>query len=341
MNKPNKPTIICLTPVKNEAWILKRFLQCASLWADHIIITDQNSDDGSIEIASSFEKVILVPNKSPVFNEQENRGVLINEARKFPQPRLLIALDADEFLTSNFHNSCEWQTILNAVPGSVIAFPLANIVPGMRHCWIPYCDFKIGYMDNGNDYVGKTLHGSRLPYPDLTASYIMLNDIKIMHYQFTDWQRMKSKHRWYQCFERISDPTRSAIEIYRQYHHMDVISKDDMHDIPMTWFEEYERCGIEMTSVLAAQFYRWDKEVLDYFKKYGVDFFRRENIWDVDWFQRSLQYGYDDNDSTKKMFHDPRTVFNKIVHKWLRRTQKNKRSLLVRIIDRIIATLEP
>ncbi|MDR1737564.1 MAG: hypothetical protein LBR66_01915 [Candidatus Symbiothrix sp.] len=27
-----KPAIICLTPVKNEAWILDRFLTAASLW---------------------------------------------------------------------------------------------------------------------------------------------------------------------------------------------------------------------------------------------------------------------------------------------------------------------
>ena len=31
-----RPKIICLTPVKNEEWILRRFLRLASLWADHI-----------------------------------------------------------------------------------------------------------------------------------------------------------------------------------------------------------------------------------------------------------------------------------------------------------------
>lgn len=336
----NKPTIICLTPVKNEAWILKRFLQCASLWADHIIIADQNSDDGSVEIARSFEKVILVSNKSSILNERERQELLIKEARKLPQPRLLITLDADEFLTSNFRHSCEWHTILNASPGSVFAFQLANITPDMKHCWIPYCDFKVGYMDDGNVHVGRMIHSLRIPYPATNAPYITLNAIKVMHYQYTDWQRMKSKHRWYQCWERVNNSTRSAVEIYRQYHHMDVIGQDDMQVISRSWFEEYERYGIDMTSTLATRYYRWDKEVLDYFKKYGVDLFRRENIWDVDWFHRSLQYGYDDNDGTKEMFRDPRTVFNKMVHKWLKRTQKDKYSLFVRIIDRIISWWE-
>ncbi len=50
MQETDKPVLICLTPIRNEAWILERFLQCASLWADYIIIGDQNSDDGSREI---------------------------------------------------------------------------------------------------------------------------------------------------------------------------------------------------------------------------------------------------------------------------------------------------
>ena len=66
------PKIICLTPVRNESWILEKFLKCASLWADIIIIADQESDDGSREIAKNFEKVKLVDNKSGYFSEAKN-----------------------------------------------------------------------------------------------------------------------------------------------------------------------------------------------------------------------------------------------------------------------------
>lgn len=47
-NKPmnEKPIINYLTPVRNEVWILDRFLKAASFWADHIIIADQMSTDG-------------------------------------------------------------------------------------------------------------------------------------------------------------------------------------------------------------------------------------------------------------------------------------------------------
>src|ERR1041384_653068 len=85
-----RPTIICLTPVKNEAWILDRFIQCASVWADHIVIADQGSTDGSREIASKYRKVTLIDNSSPTYNESERQKTLLSAARRFPGPRLLI-----------------------------------------------------------------------------------------------------------------------------------------------------------------------------------------------------------------------------------------------------------
>jgi hypothetical protein len=109
-----KPLLICLTPIKDEAWILERFLKCASVWADHIIIADQGSKDESKEIACRFPKVTLVENNSKTYNERERQELLIREARKISGPRILMTLDADEFLTADFLTSPEWETILQA-----------------------------------------------------------------------------------------------------------------------------------------------------------------------------------------------------------------------------------
>ena len=56
------PQLIVLTPVRNEAWVLRAFLTATSLWADKIIIADQMSTDGSREICKEFPKVILLDN---------------------------------------------------------------------------------------------------------------------------------------------------------------------------------------------------------------------------------------------------------------------------------------
>lgn len=71
-----RPIVICLTPIRNESWILDMFLKATSLWADHIILADQMSTDGSREIAKKNSKVILIDNNSETFNEPERQRLL-------------------------------------------------------------------------------------------------------------------------------------------------------------------------------------------------------------------------------------------------------------------------
>ena len=55
----NKPLHVVMTPVRNEAWVLRAFLEATSLWADYIIIADQMSTDGSREIAGNSPTRVL------------------------------------------------------------------------------------------------------------------------------------------------------------------------------------------------------------------------------------------------------------------------------------------
>ncbi|MBQ5533121.1 MAG: glycosyltransferase family 2 protein, partial [Bacteroidales bacterium] len=68
MNTENHPLIIVMTPVRNEAWVLRAFLETTSLWADYIVVADQLSDDGSRELLSRYPKVVLIDNATPEFN---------------------------------------------------------------------------------------------------------------------------------------------------------------------------------------------------------------------------------------------------------------------------------
>ncbi len=112
MNK--KKSVICLTPIRNESWILDKFLSSASIWADYIIISDQNSDDNSRDIAKRYEKVRLIENSYTDYNEFLIRQVLFEEARKIKGDKVLIALDADEFFTPDLFLSDEWEKILTS-----------------------------------------------------------------------------------------------------------------------------------------------------------------------------------------------------------------------------------
>ena len=124
MHAANTETkLICLTPVRNEAWVLERFLQCASVWADHIVVADQISDDGSREIAARHPKVILVDNPASDYNEGERHRLLFERARQIPAARrVMIALDADEVLSADWEQSDEWAMLRSAKPGTAIRF---------------------------------------------------------------------------------------------------------------------------------------------------------------------------------------------------------------------------
>jgi hypothetical protein len=324
-----KPKIICLTPIRNEAWILSRFLKSASLWADHIIIADQMSTDGSREIAKSFPKVILIDNNCKDFNEPERQQLLIKEARKIEGPRILITLDADEMFTPNIFTSAEWKTVLEADKGTVIQFQWANFCPGIRKMWFGSF-FSWGFVDdNCSEHIGSKIHSARIPLPS-SANTIVLNSIKVIHFQYTDWNRMISKHLWYQCYELVNN-VNDPIRIFRRYHHMYENQNLQYISIPDEWTLEYNKLGIDITSVQCEDKLWWDYEVMSMFKSYGVTYFRRLNIWAPNWSAIADKWNFKEVN-----FTDPRSRLDKYILKYLMLTQSKKDTFLFVILDRII-----
>lgn len=314
-----RPTVICLTPVKNEAWILERFLEAASLWADEIIIADQHSDDGSRDIAKRFPKVTLIDNPDVQFNESERQTLLLAAARRIKGPRLLIALDADEFLTANCLQSEEWQRALTSEPGTVIAFRWAVVLPDLATYYLFPGEFRLGLMDDGiSAHTGRAIHSPRLPMPE-HAPVISMEQIRVLHYAVADVERFKSKIRWYQCWEYLNQINRRGLlGLYRWYHRDLAIPPAAKLPLPKQWFEAYRTHGININAFRTERIYRWDRELLEMFKTHGVEHFRRLAIWDVNWGQKhSDLYG----SMPPPEIRDPRSTFEKAVHRWLHDTQ--------------------
>jgi len=324
--------IICLTPVKNEKWILQKFLQSASLWADHIIIVDQMSDDGSREIAKKFLKVDLVDNYSLVFNELDRQKILIAEARKIPGKKIFIALDADEILSGNFAENFDWKEIKNLAEGTSIYFKFVNLLPSKGKYWEGPSEMPWGFVDDGSDHNGLIIHSNRLPLSAKGTSFKMDNTV-VLHYQFADWKRMESKHRWYQCWEHINDPKKSSIAIYRQYHHMHSIEEDDLKSIPREWFLEYEKNKIYLENFEGKESYHWDYEVINYLKYHGPEYFSRLDIWGKDW--QKLTNNIENNGAIN--LSPKQNIFDKLVLFYLQKTQRyySEKNILILLIDKM------
>lgn len=286
-----KPQLICLTPVKNEAWILRQFLRAASIWADRILVLDQQSTDASREIALEFPKVRLLRNPSQEFNEPERQRLLIEAAREEPTPRILITLDADEFLAADAIGSEEWERALREPTGTIFELPRVDLWQTRRWC-LHTGHFEWGFVDDGSPHHGRTIHSPRIPLPD-GAPRFRFERTRVLHTQFLNLPRMRSKHRWYRCYERVTFPEKSVVEIERLYSWMDW-GRPHVTPADPAWFAGYDARAIEIDCHEDVEDHWWDWEVLRMFQRHGTEPFRPLNIWELDWEalrQRGLERG--------------------------------------------------
>jgi len=311
-------TTIVVTPVRNEAWILDRFLRCASLWADHIVVADQGSTDGSGEIAARHAKVTLIENPGPEYDEGARQRLLLEAARRFPGPRMIFALDADEILAATWRESAAFEGLAGAAPGTVVRMRWANVLPGVHSCWLPDEEIVFGYVDDGADHPGEQIHSVRLPAAP-SAPSVSLDDVRVLHYQYANWERMKSKQRWYQCWELLNLPSKRPIQLYRQYHRMDAIPPEHVHALPAHWLARYEAEGIDMRAVPEHAPYPWDDEVAGWIRAHGAKRFRKLDIWDGD-----------------LAAADPRGPATRLVHRWLGATQDGYERGSTRLVQRAL-----
>jgi len=314
----NRTKFICITPIKNESWILEKFLTATSLWADYIILADQRSTDNSASIAAKFEKVILVKNEND-YNEFERTKILLSEARKIQGRKIIFALDADEIFSANYMDSPEWDTIKNAPEGSVLMFDRINLTPDYdRH--FGSLKMSLGFVDDGVTTIESTtkaiLHNIRLPWPVDAISYYF-KDIKVLHYDFVLPERTLSKLRWYQCFERIkfNQPDLYLLKKYPFFANIeDYLAQVKVSIVKDHWFKNYRDKNIDITSLNPPTLW-WDEEVLKMIEKYGISFFQRLDIHTVDWERLAAKKGM----ASPPKYRLNRSLMDKIILRYWRK----------------------
>jgi hypothetical protein len=323
---------VCVTPVRNEAWVLERFLRAASMWADAIVVLDHASGDGSVEIAQRFPKVHVTACPLPSYDI--HRGMLVEVARSLvPGPRILVALDADEFVASDAWHHQEMRDFLSAPRGTLARMRWINVLPDAPRAWIPpkYTDFM--FIDDGSPFHSSAVHGARLPGGDARAT-VDLDGPKVVHLQYIDWDRMRAKQRWYQAQERIEYPRKRPIQIYRQYHHMDAIAPRERHRLRAEWLSSYQwDDGMDLLAVAPQDAYSTDARVLDLLRDHGVQRFRRIELWDGKWERRvqALEQAV-----PRELITDPHSRMERLVFRWLARTQHRSQRSSIRWVQRAL-----
>jgi hypothetical protein len=320
-----------VTPTRNEAWVIQRFLSAARTWADQVIVADQGSTDGTWEQLQNVPGVRPVKNEMQVFDENHRQKLLLSKAREVEGKRILIGLDADEALSANCLQSKEWRQLADVKPGTVVRLHWANILPGFKEAWIPPEPTAFGFIDDGSEHQGKRIHSPRVPRPE-DAPVVDLKDVVVLHFQYVVWDRMVSKHRWYQAWEYSKHQEKGPLRIFREYHHMyGSWDKTEIHPIKPEWFEGYDRAGIDFRSLKSEPVTWWDKEVFQMLREQGPEHFRKIAIWDKNWSAFANEQKIENGS-----FADPRSAGEKLAHSLLKMTQKRRTSLAVRAFERCL-----
>ena len=292
LHPTERPAVVVLTPLKNDAWILRRFLDVASIFADRIIIADQGSTDGGLEICAEYEKVTVIDNSSSEYDEAQRQQLLIRTARELvPLPRILIALDADEILAANAMSSRGWLAMQRAKPGTVLFFEKPNLYLSTSSCERRPLDFPGGFVDDGvAEHRPLRIHSPRLPMPP-GAPHMTLGDIKFLHYALVRPEAQKAKMRMYAALENVMG-TKTLYQRRRYYWSKRVLrAMGPIEPSPHEWFEAWEARGIDMSSIRDEQPYWQDVATLDLLLRYGSRRFWLDDLWEKDWNRFIVELG--------------------------------------------------
>lgn len=320
----NTPLLIVMTPVRNEAWVLYAFLKTTSLWADYIIVADQMSTDGSRDIYPLYEKVTVIDNTNPNFNEAERQSMLVAKAREVAAGRdcILFGLDADEIMPANWRDTKDGKQILNSIPGDVFYFKWAQLAPDKKHygdsVFYPWVFHDDGVEPHGN-YV-RNMHSMRIPYPIEEKQLHYVNDFRVLHCGLLDVERIAAKNRFYQFVDWEMNH-RSPIRLGRSYSQH--YKKNICHDLQYTIEDESIAFPFDFWSLIEVDAtHTWfDDYVYEHMNNYPSSVLRKLDIWDDDF----LRY-YN--------VKDPRNFMDRMVHKYLHCT--SRRWLVIRAMDKIL-----
>lgn len=278
-----RPRIVVITPVKNEEWILDRFLSVTSQFADHIIIADQNSTDRSVEICKQYQKVTLIINPEAQYDEASRQVLLLNAARDLVTgDKIILALDSDEILAANAMQTLGWQSMLKAKPGTVLFFEKPDLYLTPNQCIRYAVPWPIGYVDDGAEHKPKKVHSIRIPMPE-NAAHLYIHDVKVLHYALTRSAAQAAKMRFYSVLENVLRTKNMFLRRTAYSSKIDWRMNGPVELSPKAWFLEWESLGIDMLTIREQTYHWYDYEVLKYFEKYGPMRFWTEDIWNFDW----------------------------------------------------------
>lgn len=321
-----KPVLIVLTPVLNEAWILPAFLKATSLWADYIIVADQMSTDGSRDIYKQYPKCIVIDNPRQEMHQAQTRKLLFEEAKKIEGDKIIFTIDADEFLSGDFVHSNGWHTIMNSEPGDMFLFRYMTLssegdkyMPWEPYCWATHMNDEVM---NGI-YPDNFIHEWRLPWPKHENHVYTIDDICFIHFRNINVARQKNKSRYYQVLQYTHPSNkRGGVQFHRQYNALD---EGQYYPMPADAYAFYESHNLDIWKEMSLtdEGDHYTQVVLNKLNEVGTKALRKLDIWDKDFCE-------------KHHIQDPRRPIDKLMHWYLRKTNDKSKVFIIHALDYLL-----
>lgn len=323
-------------PVKNDSWFVEKSITSALNWADHVIVADGSSTDGSHDIYKEIEKkyknITIIYNRPKMdYTSSDLRNYGLRLCRNFEGNNLIIELHADEIVSGEILKREIKETLEEKIKvGDSFMMPWINIwkypfyfrndnsIWSNNKGWFGFRD------DRTSSFNEASFHGARVPH-SLIKNKVEINFLNVLHFQFMNLGMERSKQALYQIFERNHFPKKNIEKINKIYacafDNKNVILKtlDSKHFKP--WLD----LEIPIDQKYPDEIFNWrDLVVLENFKENGINRYKDLNIWYIDWEKKreeALELGYVDEVPEKKIV-DPRDFSTILAHNFLMRYQK-------------------
>jgi glycosyltransferase involved in cell wall biosynthesis len=310
--------IVGLVPVRNEAIFVGNCLRALAAHTDAIIVLDDVSTDGTLDIVKSLVKECrierIIEKKEWVRNERADKQALLEAGRQIGGTHFIV-IDADEIFSAECARD-QWlrKTISAMRPGE-------NLIFSQVHSWgdchwyrndslcnhrAPFLidlvfadDGRCNYFDNEVVGPSRVIHMGRVPanLANHKKIYIAPHEVEhsVIHFRFINLDESCTKIIWYMCLELINktatDPdhrfehARAINDFYKiATRHGPLFYGTDVQlaQIPDSW---YAYKNFDMTAFeRAARVHTSQKnEIICWIKQYGPAFFKDLDIWRVDW----------------------------------------------------------
>jgi glycosyltransferase involved in cell wall biosynthesis len=276
--------IIALLPARNESWILPTYLSSVKPLADEIIAINDRSTDNTRQILEDAGAKVYENSEflKSGWAEFSTRQKLLELGRQSGGTHFII-LDADETLSANFIKNGR-EAIERLQPGQKLVFPWlflwksSGFYMDDKRCLFSNNSKDIIFCDKPDlKYDYSFMHVDRTPGPKTPETIVNINkkDGVCFHFAYVDFKNSLLQQAWLRCSDLIQEK-KNYVKINNKYY-LPKGGDLNLSSVPGEWLK-----GLTLPAEPENLPHSWHlPAILDFFDKYGIEFFEPLEIWDI------------------------------------------------------------